>query len=335
MTHSSHPDPDVPEVAGRVRAALTETAERVPVPPVPSFSWERTELPVRGRSTRRRTARRVVWGLVPAAAAAAVVGTLLIVTGSLGDGPGRSVAPAAYLAPGGTTPMSAGQYFYSRVTISAQSERSVTLVETWQPQRASDVWTRRITQQNPDGTLVGRPRVTTAPCGRFDAGPGVTAVPGTASACDGPGSWAHPTPEFLATRPTDPGALYENLHSYVVRDYEKSAADRKLSFDIPNVAFLTINYVTAIGTNSSGLSRTFSAALQQAVARIPGVVVRQGVTNAAGVGGTGYEIHAPNGKVAGPVIFDAKGDFVGTPETAVVVGAADTAGTAPAGIGTD
>ena len=323
------PTPDA--LTERLRAALAETAQLADVPPPPAFSWEDgpSAGPRRGRrGRRRRRPGRVAVALSTAGIAAAVAGALLLPAGT----PSPEVAPAAFLTPGGTTPMDDGQFFYSRWTVQRADDARSVVVETWQPQVATDEWTRRITRLAADGTPESDPQVRTAACGDFAT---LAAVPAPASACDGVGSWSRPTPEFLASLPTDPAQLYESLHDYVVADYQRSANDRTLDMAEANVAFLMMNYIQAIGAETGGLSQTFSAALEDVAARVPGVVVRHDVANLTGVRGTSYEMDAPNGNVAGPLVFDAHGNYVGGPESALVVGAADEAGQPPAGLGAD
>jgi hypothetical protein len=97
-----------------------------------------------------------------------------------------------------------------------------------------------------------------------------------------------------------------------------------------NIAAATVAGMIWLGENSGGLSQPFSQALERTVALVPGIV-RGHEKNLAGEGATGYQLLDANGEQrAFAPVFDADGNDVGTSQSAVVVGAADQAGVAPA-----
>ena len=340
---------DLTELEQQLRATLTRTADAVPESSRPVMSWERPApaLQVVASASRPARSRQVLGFAAPLAVAAAVAAAALVAlpdqdTSRTAPAPG--LAEVALIAPGGTVPMAPGQYLYSRTTYEATLKGDVTIVavdEYWVPQDATDVWTYRGSAYDPvTGQPVGRyedpatggltvePRVETAPCGDY-AHPKVTD-------CDGEGSWKTPTPEFIAGLPTDPTELRAVLVEFgenwdrLARGSDEpqqfgSAYDEEYA-TLYKPMFAASNLADA----SVGLSQPFSQALEQAIAGLPGVVTTP-ATNLDGVPGTGYSVVASDGStVFGPLVFDADGNYIGTPTSAVVVGAADAALVAPA-----
>ena len=319
-------NPDSTRLEQRLRAALTDSAERIPERPRPALSWEKPiQRDVAVLARRRSRTRAVLPWAVPVAAATVLVGSLVWPT--LSGSPAPELETAGLFVPAGTEPMQPGQYFYTRETTRLNGPEGFFVVEVWQPQHAADEWMLRTTTTDVNGNALAAPFTSTATCGNFDAGPGVPPV--APHTCDDHGSWDHITPQFLASLPTDPRSLYQQIHDYVVSDYRKSADVRRIDLADDNIAFLTLNYIAGIAADSGGMSEPFSRALEQATALVPGVVIGHSA-NLTGTGETSYQLTAANGAVAGPIVFDADGNYVGRPESAVVVGAADQAGTAPA-----
>jgi hypothetical protein len=319
-------NPDPTPLEQRLRAALTDSAELVPPRQRPVVSWEKPIRPQASVLARRRPRTRAVlpWA-VPVAAATVIAGSLA--WSAQPGSPGPQLETSGLFVPAGTEPIQPGQLLYTRETIRMQGQDGFFVAEVWRPQHAADEWTLRTTRTDADGDALGSPFISTAACGNFEAGPGMQLVePRT---CDDHGSWDHITPQFLASLPTDPGSLYQRIHDYVVSDYRKSADVRTVDTSEDNVAFLTLNYIADIATDSGGMSEPFSKALERAASLVPGVVVGH-ATNLVGVGATSYQLTAANGAVAGPIVFDTDGNYVGRPDSDVTVGAADRAGTAPA-----
>ena len=52
-----------------------------------------------------------------------------------------------------------------------------------------------------------------------------------------------------------------------------------------------------------------------ATAQVPGIVITHHTKNLSGTVGTSYEMDAPTGNVAGPLIFDANGNYIGRPDS--------------------
>lgn len=334
----------------QLRGTLTRTAERTPDVPRPVLSWERPAAapqvvtPLQ-RPSRTRRALQIATPLTVAAAVAALA--VLPGTGTSAGpaAPSVQVQETALIVPGGTVPMAPGQYLYSKTTSQTlfKGDVPVTVVdEYWVPQDATGVWTYRATAYDPEtgqpvprfydpatGQPISEPHVETAPCGHF-------AHPEDAN-CTDAGSWDSPTPRFLADLPTDPAALGALLVQWGDMWTRLAEGD-----DYPTVygSALDEEYVrlqepmyaaSYLAESTVGMSQTFSRAMEKAVAGLPGVVATP-ATNLDGVPGTSYSAVASDGWVLAPaLVFDADGNYIGTPTSTVVVGAADQAGVAPAG----
>jgi len=342
-------NPDTP-LEQQLRGTLTRTAEGVPDSPRPTLSWERPAgaqvVPLADRRSSRT--RRVLQVATPLTIAAAVAAVAVLAGGQGPSGAPTPAAPSvqveetALLAPGGTVPMAPGQYLYSRTTYQADSTsgRLTVVDEYWVPQDATDVWTYRGTAYDPvtgepasryidpaTGAPIQGPRVETAPCGHFDH---------PEEPCSDGGSWDHPTPRFLASLPTDPAALDALLvewgenWSRLARGSDEpeqfgSALDEERS-----KLYDPMYAAGVLAESTVGMSQPFSQALEQAVAALPGVVAKP-ATNLDGAPGTSYAAVASDGSVVSTeMIFDADGNYIGTPTSTVVVGAADEAGATPA-----
>ena len=340
---------DTTDLEQQLRGTLTRTAERVPEAPHPTLSWElpagtqQVVTPLR-RPTRTRRVLQVATPLAVAAAVAAVA----VLPGHDASGPAAgspALTETALLAPGTAVPMAPGQYLYSKITYQTtfKGDVAVTAVdEYWVPQDATDVWTYvataydRVTGQpvprfyDPatGGPITG-PHVETAPCGHF-------AHPADTS-CTDAGTWDNPTPRFLANLPTDPAALSALLVEWGGKWSQRargtaepeqfgSAADEERSG-----LHDTIYAASYLAEATVGMSQPFSQALERAIAALPGVIAGP-ATNLDGVPGTGYTAVTSDGEaVSTGMVFDADGNYIGTPTSTVTVGAADQAGIAPAG----
>ena len=345
---------DTTELEQQLRGTLTRTADAVPETTRPALSWERPTpaLQVVAPASRPSRPRRVLRFAAPLAVAAAVAAAALV---ALPDqdtsrttpapAPSPGLAEVALIAPGSTVPMAPGQYLYSKTTYQATLKGDVTVMavdEYWVPQDATAVWTYRGSAYDPatgrpaaryedpaTGQLTTEPRVETAPCGDY-AHPEVTH-------CDGTGSWKVPTPRFIAGLPTDPTELRAVLVEFgenwdrLARGTDEPEQFGSAQDEERARLYEPMNAAYNLADASVGLSQPFSRALQQAIAGLPGVVATP-ATNLDGVPGTGYRVVAPDGEVVyGDLVFDADGNYIGTPTSAVVVGAADQAGLAPAG----
>jgi hypothetical protein len=313
----------------RLTEALGAQADTITQSTPPRFSWELPPVADLGRHRGTSGAgrrRRVVPALkvaLPAAVAAAVLVTALVDSSSGSKPSTAQGAPAAlFLRPGGVAPMTAGQYFYRKdISVGPNGNRTVT--ELWQPQDITGSWVVKSYITTAAGAVLGQPNQQSAACGEF-----LTAV-GGGPVCDVNGSWSKPTPKFLATLPTDPHALYSALYDYIVADYKTTANDRSLNFSTANLAFLTINYIRSIASSAGGMSEPFSKALQGAAALVPGVIVKENAKTLSGATGTSYEIDYTSTNIAGPLIFDSAGNFIGSPTSSVDLGVAASGGGAP------
>ena len=343
MTAPLHDD----DVTTRLRAALADSLDPLPVGAPPVFTEDTgdtaTVLPL-ARAGRRPVVRiaRVVAPLAVAAAVAAAV--VLPGGGAPGAGvppvvpasptstavPSPALVPAALLTPGSTVPMAAGQYRYDRFRTSGGDDGSVAVVETWEPQDPTQEWTERYTLVGADGVPEGPPSVRTARCGGFlfDG----AAVQPVSDPCDpaSPHNVLAYTADGLADLPTDPAALYERLRHDEL-DVILPAAGIDTGGDPVIEASYVFDRAWGLARGATGLSQPVSAALEQAIARIPGVVVTPGATTLAGLRGTSYRPR-PTGADIGDMVFDAQGNFIGGSDYAIEVGAADAPLQVPAGL---
>ncbi|EID52565.1 CU044_5270 family protein [Saccharomonospora xinjiangensis] len=261
-------------------------------------------------------------------AAAAVVGVVTaggLVAGSLsfgGDAPetpraGAAVAAtlerAAERASGADEPAAAeGQYRYvmERVSVvnsgSGDGGRSIfwrveQVNETWAPHRESDEWLHRRTPDGEREWLVGseeearRAGLTfddehsdgewKAPCGDwFSERP-----------CEEPAGWHNPTPEWQASLPKDPGALYERLRDDAP---ENSRGDAELLV------------YAADALRSGVLGKEVRAALYEALTKVPGLEITEEEATLDGRVGTALGIE--DGTQRQEIIIDPDtGEFIG------------------------
>jgi len=346
ITSPSGPGSD--DVTAHLRAALAETADGRPVGAPPTFSWE-TEagsVPTSIRARRRR-AVRVAWVAAPLAVAAAVAAAVVLppaqpsarLPHSVIAAPGAGVTtspgivPAALLTPGSSVPMKAGQYRYQRVTttiMTSETEGFTDVFETWEPQDPTQEWTMRTTTTDLQGDSMGGPEVQTARCGAFrppDRNWPDDQATYTARVCAELDSPMRYSSAYIVELPTDPQALYDRLRTDT------------LDVVLPTMhitpegheSFYIFQSAQQIATGATGLSQPVSAALEKAVAMVPGVTVRHDVTNPKGVGGTTYYPPPTPGVDLGAMTFDADGNYIGDPDTTIEVGAAD----APLAVPTD
>ena len=314
------------DVPARLREALTEAADARPVGAPPAFSWE---TPTTAARTHRRPAVRVARVLAPVAVAAATAAALVLPGGDPGAGQGPTadaspgpvtaadpaLVPAALLGPGTTVPMAPGQYRYDRIS-TTDPGGGTAVVETWEPQDPTQEWTERYVLHAADGTPAA-PVVRTVRCGAFQP----AGRPAPADPCaDVPNALAT-SAEDLAGLPTDPAALYERM-----RHEELDVLLPSLGIDPEGDAAVESAYVFdhawGLARGATGLSQPVSAALEQAIALIPGVIVRPDATTPAGLHGTSYR--APyTGAELGDMVFDANGNFIGGSDYTIEVGAAD------------
>ena len=282
---------DLTDLEQQLRTTLTRTADAVPETPRPTMSWERPApaFQVVAPAPRTTRTRRVLQFAAPLTVAAAVAAAALV---ALPDQDSSRTAPApgleevALLTPGGTVPMAPGQYLYSKTTYEATLKGDVTIVavdEYWVPQDSTDVWTYRGSAYDPvtgqpvgryedpaTGELTAEPRVETAPCGDY-AHPEVTD-------CDGTGSWKVPTPEFIAGLPTDPTELRAVLVEFgenwdrLARGSDEPEQFGSAQDEERARLYKPMNAAYNLADASVGLSQPVSRALEQAIARLPGVV---------------------------------------------------------------
>ena len=328
------PLPD--DIAADLRAALADGLDRLPVgaPPVFTEDTGATVLPL--ARARRRPVVRVARVLAPLAVAAAVTAALALPGGgpdapvppagtTSSAAPGPALVPVAMLTPGSTVPMAPGQYRYDRISTTSVGGE-VAVVETWEPQDPTQDWTERYVLYYADGTPQGPGTVRTARCGAFL--PAWKEAP--ADPCADVPNVLATTAQDLAELPTDPAALYERM-----RHEELDVTLPSLGIDTDGDAAIESAYVFdhawKLARGATGLSQPVSAALEQAIARIPGVIVQPDATTPAGLRGTSYR--APyTGAELGDMVFDADGNFIGGSDYTIEVGAADAPLEVPAGL---
>ena len=188
---------------------------------------------------------------------------------------------------------------------------------------------RATTYDPATGDPVPGDHIETAPCGHF-AHPEDTG-------CTDAGTWDNPTPRFIADLPTDPAALDALLVEWGEKWTQLAeGGDHPVplgtALDEERAELHEPMYAASYLADATvGMSQPFSEALERAVAALPGVVASS-ATNLDGVPGTSYVAVASDGEVVSDeLVFDADGNYIGTSTSAVVVGAADQAGVAPAG----
>ncbi|MEV6282835.1 CU044_5270 family protein [Kribbella sp. NPDC051770] len=184
--------------------------------------------PARFSAGAKRTARRRwTYGLAAAASVAALVGTGFIVTSGTQGGSAEAKTELDAAAANVTAKdpvVKPGQYLHNTARTWTRNlyggngfelqvlEEQAT--ETWIPADRKAEWVMRTTQTGRHQWVVGSDAearkhgitfakttdVQRADCGGFYG-----------AGCDTAGSWANPTPEWIAGLPTDPKALYERL----------------------------------------------------------------------------------------------------------------------------
>ena len=334
------PPPD-DALAQRLRTALAETADLRPVGPPPVLTEDG------GRSTapaRHPRAVRVAWIAAPVAMAAAVAAAVVLPDGpahpatppDAAGSPGATrttevgLVPAALLTPGSTVPMKPGQYRYERTTsktMTSATEGFIDVFESWVPQDPTQEWTLRTTYEDLQGRAQGEPGVETARCGAFmDPSRNVDRAAFETRVCAEISTAVRPTAQYIVQLPTDPTALYDRLN--------KDGVEVLLpALGVPaagDESFFVWQLAVRLAQDATGLSQPFSAALEKAIAMMPGVTVRHDLTNLKGVGGTTYEPPPYPGADLGAMTFDAEGNYIGAPDTSIEVGAADAPLAVPA-----
>ena len=238
--------------------------------------------------------------------------------------------------------LAAGQYRYVRVLGPAAGQYvsdaagtsqyvpaaagSYSLDEYWIPKHETDLWMRR---SSAHGSSDDTPTTWTGRCGDLYAG---TQDGPKGDACTRSGSFADPTPAFIAGLPRDPDALYRDVHAFA----EKNLNPDKIH-DVGYEMFFTIDSLLDSGFLTSDVSSTFYAVLS----RIPGITVLDGAQNYSGVTGTGFRLsttfgHGPDSVPdTSTIIVDlSTGTYLGDRtliqgrpfSTAVTVGVADHIG---------
>ena len=260
--------------------------------------------------------RRTRWLAAAAAAVVLAAGLLVAQTldfGGVGGGPPRAAAApvlnkaAGLAATAGDQQVGPGQYLY----VSTRSAgltfhdvegeavyRSAKFIDTWIPADPRDTWLERrgeigkpswVPGHEGDGPPPGEPAGFVgewrAPCGAF----GYWAQDSKPS-CD-QGSWANPTPEFLAGLPKDPEQLYKRL-----------LADSGTEAD----AVITVGDVLGTGR----IPAEYRALLYRAIAHAPNLRVTEQVATLDGRTGTALGIEA-YGQIRDFVIDPDTGEFIG------------------------
>lgn len=315
---------------------------------------------------RDRRPRWGRWAVSAAAVAAVAAGAVLVPTIGFGDNPPAANAAAEQLnaaADEVTTadqPLADGQYRYRGTHFRASwhlqdlskppapGDELVLLnegyYETWEPGTKDEDWLVRdtvstgdyewITGSDEEAAEQGQelPEATTyekhAKCGRLSV------IDVETDQCAEPGTWEDPTPEFIASLPTDPQQLYEKL----VADHE-GQGDGKL--EIP------ILESVGQGLNTGLYPADVRANIYRAIALIPGLEVTEGAANLDGRAGTAFGVS--NGEEQRDLIIDpATGEYIGERQidvdgdpgvepgtvvaySSVVIGDVDEPGEKPAG----
>ena len=266
------------------------------------------------------------WAVAAAVVVALVAGLLVVQTVRFGDRPPAASAAAAALnsaadkvhaadpALGPTQFRYVGTHaWWMATTVHGQtfSYLAENLLETWVPadQTREWLWRRDVTgarkwvqgteeQARAAGVPVdeaGWPEGEwRAPCGDFFA------TEEGKQPCAEPGSWSHPTPDFLAGLPRDPDQLFKRLKT-------DAPANKRGDAEV---------LVYAADALRSGLiPADLRAALYRALGKLPGLEITEQVANLDGRKGTAYGIS--DGNLRQEIIVDpTTGEFIGERETA-------------------
>ena len=351
---------NIQQLEARLTDSFDSTADAVAVSAPPAFTWQ-SQTPAAPRATRHvsRRASYATSGLAAAAAAVIVAATGsglhdtatiararagsadVSTTGPSQDAPRLLLAAARTRLQSGDPSLTDGQYRYVRITspapvnyVGAQQTQlppagSYTLDEYWIPKDQSGLWMRRTS--TPGDPSSGASATWTGKCGDLyaDAQDGPNGP-----ACTRPGSFADPTPAFIAGLPRNPAALYEQLHTYAAKHLNPDKIHNP-GFEM----FSTIDSLLSSGILNSDLTSSFYTVLS----RIPGIHVLDGAKNFAGAAGTGFRLRTTLGQgansspdIAMIIINLASGAYLGThydapglhQASAVTVGVADRIGEA-------
>lgn len=262
----------------------------------------------------RRTPRR--WGrlAVVAAGVVALVGAALIVPTLGGENAPATAAAATVLTDAADmieakdAPLAAGQFRYVRTesTMMGRTERcdyrQHDLDEVWIPQDGEDEWLLRrargriewLTCQDPgwDGLPAAYQEEFRAKHGAFVQDGGLNPVPA-------PG-WNNPTPEFLASLPRDPQALY----AMIEQEYAPGSGTAE-----PSKAYF--QFATQL-LMTAALPADLRATLYKAMTRIPGVEVTEEFATIDGRTGTAIGLAMGTGQYREDIVIDrADGSLIG------------------------
>jgi len=294
-----------------------------------------------GRPTPRRWGRLV--GV--AAGVVALVGAALILPTLGGEDAPASAAAATVLTDAADlietkdVPLAAGQYRYVRTesTMLGRTERcdyqQHDLDEVWIPQDADAEWLLRrdrgriewLTCQDPgwDGLPAAYREEYRAKDGTFVLDGGMNPVPE-------PG-WNNPTPEFLASLPRDPQALY----TMIEQEYAPGSGPAE-----PSKAYF--QFATQL-LMTAALPADLRATLYKAMTRIPGVDVTEEFATIDGRTGTAIGLNmGTGGELREDIVIDpTDGSLIGrrallpdgtvSGTDVITDGITDTVGAVPAG----
>ena len=323
------------ELERSVADALRAKAGAVPNTPMPRLR----RAVETGRTAQARRGR--LMPVMAAVVAAVVVGVAAFV---LDPGDNASV-PVTGTSPTATSPsgLAQGEVYYSlrlspcgfaegqSTQISSACPKSsamggdaVVEEQLWQTRDRAGEWS----QQVATGQSIRNGRVVPDSAYTPPGGVCYPAFSATDDACAAPGSWLNPTVDFLAMAPRDPATIGPQIHGDVAawlhaNDPQTALADN--SADV--VDLLQLHFISQLLT-ANGVPHELSKALQQVVAAIPGVEVTEDMANLTGERGSSYSLRDPQGALL-TVIFDADGDYIGSPTVAVRHGVAPGLGQPP------
>jgi hypothetical protein len=272
-------------------AALHARADAVPHSPMPPLGTPRAQ-------------RK--W-LMPVAAAAAAI--LVAAAAVFMFRPDDGAAPVATAPPDGVP--AAGEVYYSLRLTDIGAGNVIRETQLWQPAEREGAWSQHIAM----GLKIQDGRVVPGGVGEVGFRPGGVCYPGfeaSDDACTTGPSWFSLTIEFLATASRDPAIIGQEL---------ATGTD-------DHTAYLAELHMIGELLAGNGVPPELSRALRQVIAAMPGIEVTEGMANLLGERGTGYSYpHPKNGKVA--VIFDADGQYLGSPKESVHHGIAPGLGKPP------
>ncbi|ONI78813.1 hypothetical protein ALI144C_29000 [Actinosynnema sp. ALI-1.44] len=186
--------------------------------------------------------------------------------------------------------------------------------ETWIPADRTQEWLWRMRETGNRKWIVGRPEqapaITNSPLPDQRARCGDFTISQSEKPCEVAGSWYRPTPQFLASLPTDPRQLYDVIYKEVsARSYPPGMPANFFESQV----FQQVSHLVKPGVAPAGIR----ANLYRALALTPGLVISdKDAVNLDGRRGVALGIEAEG--VKWELLVDPKtGQYIGTRQTQI------------------